>query len=489
MKKLIVLATALIAASAASADEWVSIGKGTYCEDLLTCYNDGSEGDIPEGRSWKVDMEESTTTRGLYRFIPYHQYSPIAELFGGADNVYMIIHAENPEKVWMEDFDPYPEYEMYFFSQRCEEAGWKDTEFVYGRLADGCISFPARSIATVNIYGETDEWINTNLNGNFKVYLPGSDPGTSGDDFNLYLSYSYCAAGNKVPVTLTPGQDVASIKYKLYKGDLELTDEVGAEVAKSGTAIEAGTHDFECSSRGIHTLIFCTLDASGNLKKSYVAQIYGSDDDTANWKSLGMTSYNESFVAGFYETISERVLQVEIQEHVSTPGFYRLVNPYATHPDNTAEVHEGHNHYMYIHAEDPECVYIENFPLGTNFGTGSGRVTSTVANMLNAGRTLAEIKGMGTEEVGIINAAREIVFPRYGLWYSERDCFDGYWFASGEHFRVKLPESAGIDRIITDAAPGAPVYYNLQGVRVDNPDGGLYIVRRGTAVSKEMVGR
>ena len=33
----------------------------------------------------------------------------------------------------------------------------------------------------------------------------------------------------------------------------------------------------------------------------------------------------------------------------------------------------------------------------------------------------------------------------------------------------------------------APVYYNLQGVRVDAPANGLYIVVRGNKVAKELV--
>lgn len=32
-----------------------------------------------------------------------------------------------------------------------------------------------------------------------------------------------------------------------------------------------------------------------------------------------------------------------------------------------------------------------------------------------------------------------------------------------------------------------PVYYNLQGVKVNNPDKGIYIVKRGAKVSKEIV--
>lgn len=47
--------------------------------------------------------------------------------------------------------------------------------------------------------------------------------------------------------------------------------------------------------------------------------------------------------------------------------------------------------------------------------------------------------------------------------------------------------TSGIDNIITDDNAAEPVYYNLQGVRVDNPEAGIYIVRRGNKVAKELV--
>lgn len=47
-------------------------------------------------------------------------------------------------------------------------------------------------------------------------------------------------------------------------------------------------------------------------------------------------------------------------------------------------------------------------------------------------------------------------------------------------------ENSGIDGIEVDNNV-APEYFNLQGVRVANPDNGIYIVRRGNKVSKEIV--
>lgn len=46
---------------------------------------------------------------------------------------------------------------------------------------------------------------------------------------------------------------------------------------------------------------------------------------------------------------------------------------------------------------------------------------------------------------------------------------------------------SGISEITVDNADHAPVYYNLQGVKVANPENGIYVVRRGNKVTKEIV--
>ncbi|MDE6190734.1 MAG: hypothetical protein K2G47_03825 [Muribaculum sp.] len=45
---------------------------------------------------------------------------------------------------------------------------------------------------------------------------------------------------------------------------------------------------------------------------------------------------------------------------------------------------------------------------------------------------------------------------------------------------------AGIDSVIAEEN-AAPVYYNLQGVKVANPENGIYVVRQGNKVSKVLV--
>ncbi len=51
----------------------------------------------------------------------------------------------------------------------------------------------------------------------------------------------------------------------------------------------------------------------------------------------------------------------------------------------------------------------------------------------------------------------------------------------------ELVELGGIDDVTADGGDGAVEYYNLQGVRVENPQSGLYIRRQGSVVSKVVI--
>lgn len=63
---------------------------------------------------------------------------------------------------------------------------------------------------------------------------------------------------------------------------------------------------------------------------------------------------------------------------------------------------------------------------------------------------------------------------------------DGYWQAWADQKLEMLINPAGVaSAIATEDA--APVYYNLQGVRVANPSNGIYIVKTGNKVAKQVI--
>lgn len=72
------------------------------------------------------------------------------------------------------------------------------------------------------------------------------------------------------------------------------------------------------------------------------------------------------------------------------------------------------------------------------------------------------------------------------ITYAENGTYDVTVDLSGEVKTITLKKSSGVEDIEA-VETVAPVYYNLQGVEVANPANGLYIVKRGNKVAKEVV--
>ena len=75
-----------------------------------------------------------------------------------------------------------------------------------------------------------------------------------------------------------------------------------------------------------------------------------------------------------------------------------------------------------------------------------------------------------------------------GVYLLTYKCNNGMalYVISQEGFEDPYGE-VGVEGIEADTFEGEAAYYNLQGVKVANPENGLYIVKRGNTVTKEMI--
>ena len=86
--------------------------------------------------------------------------------------------------------------------------------------------------------------------------------------------------------------------------------------------------------------------------------------------------------------------------------------------------------------------------------------------------------------------AGEKVFDPNGMYYDEKE--DNYYNidpidGTNYNFFVTFTKDSSAVGTIEADDNAAPEYYNLQGVRVAEPEAGLYIVKRGDKVSKEII--
>lgn len=155
--------------------DWTTLGQATYTEDMVTSfYATGNP-------SYNVEIQENNQIPGFYRLKnPYGAAYPHNEPgdWDDSKDYYMYIHAENPDQVYFNTFHSGMNwgYGEFVFSSRAGrniEGGVAVPEEYYGKLQDGIITFPVRSLLiSMTEYNEGGMYF-ANNNGAFRIVLPG----------------------------------------------------------------------------------------------------------------------------------------------------------------------------------------------------------------------------------------------------------------------------------------------------------------------------
>ena len=146
------------------------------------------------------------------------------------------------------------------------------------------------------------------------------------------------------------------------------------------------------------------------------------------------------------------------------------------------------HHYTTINAVEPKCIYVQEGPVGLDYGYGLIRLCSAAEYYLGAGFSWEEIVEYG------IGATQDkdnvLTFPSESLLISMFNHSNGEWFyVENGDTSIKLPadfDLLGVSDITIDDNADAPArIYNLQGIPVSNPEAGqVYIVVRGNRSTK-----
>ena len=238
--------------------------------------------------------------------------------------------------------------------------------------------------------------------------------------------------------------------------------------------------------------------------------------DTSTWNPVGKCTYTDGYIYGLGLTLSSgdalggETWDVAIEEDSDIPGRYRLVNPYLSWPAN-----KQHNigwslpgdYYIIFNAANPRQVYIEESELGLQFAElryGPFSISSLPFIEIQNGESLDLIEAaghFGTNNEGIIT------FPGWSLLcgHTVKDGQFSWYNADGDPGidypgASKIPAGTGLTTIDirgissivaveNDEASDdtAAEYFNLQGIRVANPSGGIFIERRGSKVTKRYI--
>ncbi len=213
-------------------------------------------------------------------------------------------------------------------------------------------------------------------------------------------------------------------------------------------------------------LLALTMSASAATPVSKKADLAGADtylgarktatraDDSETWKSIGMGHYRDNAIHEYYGIYSWPEVEVEIEESETTPGRYRIKNPYVKYPDliGGAYTLEG-DHYITIDASDPVHVFIEVSQTGYVIGEGQELVLWSKADDYYNNRfgnwDLADQEGIcgKVEEMAITFPRRGVLATLYefstGLPFDPDAVYRG---VNGDGmFRVKLPGAPDLE--------------------------------------------
>lgn len=178
----------------------------------------------------------------------------------------------------------------------------------------------------------------------------------------------------------------------------------------------------------------------------------------APWKSIGECKYTDAYISSLYNVPEVPTYMVEVEESMTQPGLYRLVNPYgAAFPYNEPGDYDAdNNYYLTINAVDPTKVYIEESPTGMNWGDGEF-VFFSIAGLRVAQGNLAAAEGnYGTVKDGVIT------FPKGSLLAAIGS--DG-WYTCNSNGKFKLVLPGGVDGDYSVSAPLAGIIDYVGGVK------------------------
>lgn len=502
MKRIYTISLAAVlgfASAAQTPHQWQALGTATYTDDLLSEIFD------VQPASYSVEVEKDIANEGYYRIIEPIRSNPDIEKYryyvcNDEAIRYMVIDATDPDFVIIEPTNlglTYNDEEFFMYSYSWLTKTGDLSKAVIesygytGRMKDGIISFPTPGALWITqpSLDKDGQGYSGNPNGAWRLELPNAK------EYSIELSSSsWCSVDGKAHVSAQAGDDVADIIVGTVT-DLNDPEQIAA-VLKNHARLAPQQETFIVLPSDIKPcqpvyIVAFTFDADGNTQEFDYTIVY-APDATTGWRDLpGKALFYDFTVTHAYD-LTPGEIEVEVQEDVNTPGRYRIVNPFKDFEGNvlSTATHGSHDHYIYFDASDPDCVIVEEGPVGyRSEEDGDVRITSRASQLLAQGKTKAEIRDLSYG--GILKNGR-ITFPYVAHIYVGFIAEGAdYWmnvnftdlqgsYTSGPMY-LDLTEVLGIDDPAidpTDTSASSATYYNLQGMPIATPEPGQIVIRR-----------
>ena len=221
-----------------------------------------------------------------------------------------------------------------------------------------------------------------------------------------------------------------------------------------------------------------------------------TEQPAEQWKSAGKASFTDGFLSpGFSSNTDDYTWTVDVEESTTTAGLYRLVNPYsATGCPLVSKNLDNTPAYVRIDASDPDIVVIQPQYTGFKAEHSNETINFYIGNdagiYVADGISKADLKASSSFASKIDKMENGVITIKKPLFGKNATSEFGYeWTgADGQAITVaatiQFQTPSSIDTVVTDDNAKAE-YYNLQGIRITNPQkGNIYIVKKGAKASK-----
>jgi len=465
--------------------EYKSLGTGSMTDDMVTGWYQYQPVTYP------VEIQQSVENPNYYRVIA--PYGPaFAEAMLKTNNVTLKADQYDSESKYVWDIDVTNPDDVYFpktmigcnFGSGPMYIGIPTSASI--TFKDGVFTAPMRGVAV----GDDSGAVAMNMHMAFRLVLPG----VTAPDYNISLTgINACTTSRTISGDLFTGADVAMVKWTVLPNFME--DEMKSavtEITKSGPEFTPrGKFSYEMDPVNKETIILVAFAQDGTqVGYTWQTYYYLGNEDADQWVDAGTATFTDGAIKSLYK-INDYTMQCPLQRNKEHPDYLRLVNPYATHyAVQDRYYHNDHDHYIYIDAEDPACIYILESPIGFDFGNGACRVWSAVGYYMAAGFSFEECKEL--EQGAILADDNSFEFQDECILFSALGYDNGDWYMTDAGTKVQLPKdfvfgTLGVSDIAADnpADNDAPVeYYNLQGQRLSAPAAGITIRRQGSQITK-----
>lgn len=316
------------------------------------------------------------------------------------------------------------------------------------------------------------------------------------------LTFVTCKIAENLPLDATTNVDVYVLPF--YIDD---DPEVAIEdmfVISEGSTITITDNSVtmpENQGWGVYlTLAGADLSAAGTQIQPYALYAYNEFkpyNDLEYWTPVGEGEYRDGLTYSIYrkegETASEEnvpVCNVEVYRNVQDPNYLRIMNPFGPYMKQFYKNGEFESNPLYLDLTDPENVVWELQDTGIRDSEGQIYFMSAQYGAYIFQLSEAEIVEWGIKN--ITYADNVISFPKGSVLLGVPKG-DKQWSVGNNlpeyNTYLSLPKdwNSAVSDITVEGTDAPVEYYNLQGVRVANPENGLYIKRQGKTAKKVLV--